>query len=47
MYMTCVYGIAQVIQDALVAFRDDVTSRGFPGVAFSPYKISQASCGYP
>ena len=32
----------QVINDALVAFRDDVASRGFPGAAFSPYKISQA-----
>ena len=38
---------SQVIQDALVAFRDDVTSRGFPGATFSPYKISQASQSLP
>ena len=31
-----------MIQEALTAFRDDVTSRGFPGAAFSPYKISEA-----
>ncbi len=32
----------QVINDALMSFRDDVASGGFPGAAFSPYKISQA-----
>lgn len=32
----------QVIQEALVAFREDVTSGGFPSAAFSPYKISDA-----
>lgn len=30
----------QVIQEALVAFREDVTSGGFPSAAFSPYKMS-------
>ena len=46
------FAFPQVIQDALATFRDDVTSREFPGAAFSPYKISKVrtrcrerSCG--
>lgn len=33
--------VGHTIQDALTKYREEVTSRTFPGTAYSPYKISQ------
>ena len=33
--------VGKAINEALIAYRDDVASHSFPSAAFSPYKINQ------
>lgn len=35
------HGGTQVVQEALVRYREEVEAREFPSAAFSPYKIKQ------